>query len=115
MGSHIEEGWHGTSRAELHTLAERYSTPYFLYNVDEISRRIGLVRQSIKGLAEIYYAVKANPNLQILRRLRDVADGLDVSSGGELRQACLAGIPMSKVSFAGPAKTQAELTESIEH
>jgi diaminopimelate decarboxylase len=115
MGSHIEEGWHGTSRAELHTLAERYSTPYFLYNVDEIARRIELVRQSIKGLAEIYYAVKANPNLQILRRLRDVADGLDVSSGGELRQACMAGFPMSKVSFAGPAKTQAELTESIEH
>ena len=115
MGLHTEEGWHGTSGAELHTLAERYNTPYFLYNVDEVARRIELVRQSIKGLAEIYYAVKANPNLQLLRRLRDVADGLDVSSGGELRQACLAGFPMSKISFAGPAKTQAELTESIEH
>lgn len=115
MQSHIDEGWHGTSLAELHTLAEHYRTPYFLYNADEIARRINVVRQSLMGLVEIYYAVKANPNLHLLRFLNNVADGLDVSSGGELKQACLAGFEMAKISFAGPAKTESELTTSIEH
>lgn len=115
MESHVEEGWHKTSLAELHSLADRYGTPYFLYDVDEIVRRIELVRESLAQLVEVYYAVKANPNLELLRRLRNVADGLDVSSGGELEQASLAGFDMAKISFAGPAKTVTELTASIQN
>ena len=68
MESYIDERWHGTSLAELHALADRYGTPYFLYDVDEITRRIDLVRESLAGLVEVYYAVKANPNLELLRR-----------------------------------------------
>ncbi|MGC2110639.1 MAG: hypothetical protein WA655_14045 [Candidatus Korobacteraceae bacterium] len=86
-----------------------------MYDVDEITRRIDLVRKSFAGLVAVYYAVKANPNLALLRKLRDAADGLDISSAGELKQACLAGFDMSTVSFAGPAKTVSELTTSIEH
>src|SRR5208283_4573710 len=41
-------------------------------------------------------------------------DGLDISSGGELEQASLACFDMAKISFAGPAKTVSELTESIQ-
>src|SRR5271167_3489136 len=114
MESHIEEGWHKTSLAELHSLADRYGTPYFLYAVDEIARRIELVRESLARLVEVFYAVKANPNLELLRMLRNVADGLDISSGGELEQASLAGFDMAKISFAGPAKSINELTESIQ-
>jgi diaminopimelate decarboxylase len=114
MGSHIQDGWHKTSLAELHSLADRYGTPYFLYDVDEIALRIELVRESLARLVEVFYAVKANPNLELLRMLRKVADGLDISSGGELEQASLAGFDMAKISFAGPAKTVNELTESIQ-
>ena len=114
MALPLEAGWHGSSLAELHLLAEQYGTPYFLYDTDEIARRLSLVRDSLHGLVKIYYAVKANPNLELLRKVRDVADGLDVSSGGELKQACLAGFDMANISFAGPAKTTVELTTSIE-
>jgi diaminopimelate decarboxylase len=113
MESH-EKSWHRISVSDLHSLADQYGTPYFLYDVDDITRRIDLVRESFAGLAEVYYAVKANPNLELLRKLRDVADGLDVSSAGELKQACLAGFEMLNVSFAGPAKTASELRTSIE-
>ena len=113
MQSDSAKGWHNTSLAELHALAERYGTPYFLYDADEIVRRIESVRESLDGLVEVFYAVKANPNLELLRILRNFADGLDISSGGELEQASLAGFDMAKVSFAGPAKTACELRESI--
>jgi diaminopimelate decarboxylase len=115
MASNLGNGWHSTSLADLHSLAEQYGTPYFLYDADEIARRINLVRESLSGIVKIYYAVKANPNLELLRKLRDAADGLDISSGGELKQACLAGFDMVNVSFAGPAKTTAELTTSIQY
>ena len=109
------DSWHGTSKSDLHSLAERYGTPYYLYDVDAIVRRINRVRSAFADLAGVYYAVKANPNLELLRRLRDDADGLDVSSAGELKQACLAGFDMSNISFAGPAKTAGELRTAIEH
>src|SRR5437764_10683179 len=102
-----------TCIAELNELAERYGTPFFLYDADAVSRRINLTRDSLQHLAKVFYAVKANPNLELLRAVRGVADGLDVSSGGELEQASLAGFDMVSVSFAGPAKTTAELTGAI--
>ncbi len=114
MDLHQTNGWHQTSLAEFHALADRYGTPYFLYDADDIIRRINSVRDSLDGLVEVYYAVKANPNLELLRILRTSADGLDISSLGELEQACLAGYDTGKISFAGPAKTTSELTESIQ-
>lgn len=110
----MTNAWHTTSFAELHSLATGYGTPYFLYDTDEIARRIELVRESLGRLVEVYYAVKANPNLELLRALRSTADGLDISSAGELEQASLAGYDMAKISFAGPAKTRNELTASIQ-
>jgi diaminopimelate decarboxylase len=115
MRERRSNGFFGVSSAGLHALADRYGTPYFLYSSDEIIRRIELVRDSLQGLVEVYYAAKANPNLELLRRLRPVADGVDISSAGELKQACLAGFDMAAVSFAGPAKTGAELRAAIEH
>ena len=68
----------------------------------------------VQGLVEVYYAVKANPNLELLRAVRGVADGLDISSGGELEQALLAEFSAQRMSFAGPAKTVPELERAID-
>ena len=51
--------------------------------------------------------------LALLRAASGVADGADISSGGELAQARLAGFDPAAMSFAGPAKTEAELEAAI--
>jgi diaminopimelate decarboxylase len=114
MESDAEYCWNETSLSEFHELAANYETPFFLYDADVINRRINLIRESLEHLVEVFYAVKANPNLELLRAVRGVANGLDISSAGELEQASLAGFDMTVLSFAGPAKTTAELTASIE-
>jgi len=106
--------WGEIVPTEFRALAENYGTPFFLYDADAINRRINLIRETLELLVEVFFAVKANPNLELLRAVRGVADGLDISSSGELEQAALAGFDMATVSFAGPAKTTAELTASIE-
>lgn len=105
--------WDQITLAEFHDLAEQYGTPFFLYDADAINQRINRIRDSLEGLVKVFYAVKANPNLELLRAVRSVADGLDISSGGELEQACLAEFNMANLSFAGPAKTTAEIAASI--
>lgn len=106
--------WDQITLAGFHDLAEQYGTPFFLYDADAINQRINRIRDSLEGLVKVFYAVKANPNLELLRTVRGVADGLDISSGGELEQACLAEFNMANLSFAGPAKTTAEIAASIE-
>ena len=71
------------------------------------------MRDSLQGCAQVYYAVKANPSLALLRALQGQADGVDISSAGELVQAQLAGFDGGCMSFAGPAKAATELEAAI--
>ena len=94
-------------------LARRHGTPFYLFDADAVRQRIHAVRDVLQGRVQVYYAVKANPNLGLLRALRPVADGVDISSAGELAQAQLAGFDAERMSFAGPAKTDEELEAAI--
>jgi diaminopimelate decarboxylase len=112
MGRSFEAIWRCD---ELRSLAQLYGTPFFLYDADLVRARIERIRNAFKDVVRIYYAVKANPNLQLLKSVRDTADGLDISSVGEIEQAIAAGYDPSCLSFAGPGKSEAELEFAIEH
>lgn len=115
MVTSVMQAWSEVDAAEFGRLADEFGTPFYLYDADVVASRIRLVREALNDSVKVYYAVKANPNLELLGAIRDVADGLDISSGGELQQAATADYDMEHVSFAGPAKTRAELRASIEH
>ena len=93
----------------------QFGTPLFLYDQAAIEARIQELRSALPQSISLYYAVKANPNVAILAKLRPLVDGLDISSGGELKQSLLAGYAPTHLSFAGPGKTEQELTLAIEH
>jgi diaminopimelate decarboxylase len=105
--------WDNIQGTQFEELATTYDTPYYLFDADQVIERIESVRKALGGLAAVYYAVKANPNLELLRSVREAVDGLDISSGGELGQALLAGYRPTQLSFAGPGKTSAELSEAV--
>jgi len=108
------KAWHGLDAAALESLANAHGTPFFVYDADTVNARIRAVREAMGGRVAVYYAVKCNPNLALLRAVKAATDGLDISSGGELEQALAAGYEGHHLSFAGPAKTKAELTAAIE-
>jgi diaminopimelate decarboxylase len=88
---------------------ERFGTPCFVYNFDQVRSRVAAVREAFGGRFKTSYAVKANPNPKILDRMRSVVDLLDVSSAGELNRAIGCGWDARALSFTGPAKRDAEL------
>jgi diaminopimelate decarboxylase len=49
----------------------------------------------------IAFAMKANSNIAILRLMAKEGGGVDIVSGGELFRALMAGVPPSKIVFAG--------------
>ena len=109
----LVDPWARMALADFEQLASIHGTPFFLYDADTIRARVGALRQAFSGAVGVYYAVKANPNLGLLRALASDVDGLDISSAGELDQARAAGFEPARLSFAGPAKTSLELRAAI--
>lgn len=95
-------------------LAERVgSTPFFAYDRARLDERVALLRSVLPRDLEISYAVKANPMPALVHHLSSVVDSLDVASAAEMRVALDTPLPARAVSFAGPGKTLAELTQAV--
>lgn len=86
-------------------------TPVFVYDIDIVASRIARFRAAFAGV-DLHYAIKANPQAELLAALAVLVDGLDVASAGELARA-LAVKPASAISFAGPGKRDNELEAAI--
>ena len=98
----------------LSRLTERVgSTPYFAYDRGLLTARVELLRATLPAGINLSYAVKANPMPAVVQHLAGLVDSFDVASAGELRVALDTPMPSSRVSFAGPGKTMAELTQAV--
>lgn len=96
-------------------VADAGGTPLFVYSADLIRRRVAQLRAAMPGRLRLHYAVKANPFRPVLELLRDLTDGFDIASLGELEMVVSAGQDPRRTSFAGPGKRDAELEAAIRH
>jgi diaminopimelate decarboxylase len=98
----------------LSRLAQRVgSTPFFAYDRELLTQRVARLRAAMPDDLEISYAVKANPMPALVQHLSRVVDSLDVASGAEMRLALDTPTPPGMVSFAGPGKSVAELSQAV--
>ncbi|GEM48054.1 diaminopimelate decarboxylase [Deinococcus cellulosilyticus] len=95
------------SRDQLLQAAETYGTPLYVYDARVLDDRIQRAVQAFQG-ARIFFAMKANSNLHLLRRMKEQGLGFEVVSYGELRKALHAGVPGDRILVNGPAKTPEE-------
>ncbi len=95
-------------RAVCTDAAARWGTPLYLTDLDAAAARLAAYHVAFPG-AVIAYAVKANPDPQLLRRL--VADGADceVVTAVELAFARNAGCPGERIVMNGVGKRDDEL------
>lgn len=100
--------------SDLQALAATHGTPFYAYHRPTLVARTEAVSAALGDAYALYYAVKANSNLALLRELCGRVAGLDVSSWGEIEQGRLAGFDPPAMSFAGPAKTDDELVRAVE-
>lgn len=99
---------------DVHRLAARVgSTPFFVYDRAAVTARVAAVRAAVPAGIGLNYAVKANPMPALLHHLYGLVDGFDVASAQELRHALDTGIVPEHVSFAGPGKSDPELTQAV--
>ena len=103
---------------DLRTIAEAVGTPVYVYSTATLERHFTVFQAALRGagLGEpmIAYAVKANPNLSVLKTLAALGAGADTVSLGEIRRALAAGVPPGRIVFSGVGKTAEELAFAID-
>ena len=97
---------HPPDDALLTAIAGRFGTPAYVYDLDRMARRLVAVQGALPGAA-VLYAVKANPNGAVLRRLASLGAGAEVITAGELERAARAGVPPERILVGGPAQDAA--------
>lgn len=87
-------------------------TPFYVYDRAVIKQNVATLRHYFPKVS-LHYAIKANPMPAVVNYLSQQVDGLDVASAKELHVALSTGISPAKVSFAGPGKSEQELSMAI--
>ena len=101
-------------RFNISNIASKYKTPIYCYSLKKIEENIQNLKMNFKKINPlICYAVKANPNLGILKEIKKNDLGADVVSVGELMMALKAGISAKKIVFSGVGKTSDEIDYAI--
>ena len=91
------------------------ATPFYFYDLNLLERTLAEIKRTARDdRFKVHYAVKANANPGILRRIQGAGLGVDAVSGGEIRAALEAGFKSSDIVFAGVGKTDAEIIMALE-
>ena len=88
-------------------------TPFYVYDRLSLVARAAYLRSVLPSEISLHYSVKANPMPALVQCMAGLVDGFDVASEGEMKIALDTPMPAHKVSFAGPGKTIAALTQAV--
>lgn len=111
---HIDgELWAAESRVA--DLVAEFGSPLYVYDAGVIEAAYRRIESAFAGADLLLaYSVKANSNLEILKRIRALGAGADIVSQGELHRCLAAGFSPSDVVFAGVGKTEVEMEAALE-
>jgi diaminopimelate decarboxylase len=105
------------SKIDIEAVAKKHNTPFFLYSEEILSQNYlqFALGAEAAGLIDplVCFALKSNPNRELVKILAKLGSGADIVSGGELKRAIEAGIPAEKIVFSGVGKTEQEIVYAL--
>jgi diaminopimelate decarboxylase len=88
----------------------------YVYSKNQIIENFNNYKKALKDRKHlICYAVKANTNYEVIKTIKNLGGGADVTSYGELWRVLNAGVPPEKIVFAGVGKTEEEIKFAIKN
>jgi diaminopimelate decarboxylase len=102
------------SGVDAESLIKDVGTPLFIYDAQTISDRYTYLRENLPEEVDIFYAMKANPNLAVMKHLVNLGAGVEVASAGELYACQKVGADPGNIVFAGPSKSAEDISLAID-
>ena len=98
----------------LSRVVKEVGTPCYVYSYRTLVHHFRVYDGAFRNIPHIVaFAMKANSNLAVLRVMAKEGSGVDIVSGGELFRALKAGVPASKIVFAGVGKKPDEIRDAL--
>ncbi len=103
-------------RAELERIIEKFPTPFYIYDEKRIRENAQAMNRAFTWVPGFrnYFAVKACPNLEILKILQQEGFGADCSSLPELLLADAAGMTGEQIMFTSNDTPEEEFIQAVE-
>jgi diaminopimelate decarboxylase len=109
-----KDSWLHAEGVSVKSLAGKYGTPLYLYSRGHLQGQYRALTAALRAVRPlICYSVKVNTNAAVIHMFAKLGAGADVVSGGELFRARRAGVPASKIVFAGVGKTVADIEYAL--
>lgn len=90
-------------------------TPFYYYDLNLLQDTLSSCADEAKVYGfHVHYAMKANFNDGLLKKIRATGFGADCVSGNEVKKAIEMGFPHSNIVFAGVGKSDKEINESLD-
>jgi diaminopimelate decarboxylase len=100
-------------KGRMSSLAKEFGTPLYVYDADKLTQRFSDLDALFGAHFGVSFAVKSNPNVELLKLMLPHVSTFDVSSYTEVERALDAGCPAKRITFSGPAKRDAEIRGAI--
>ena len=84
------------------------ATPCLVLDVDRVAQNYHALHDALP-IAQIFYAIKANPAAPILKRLAALGASFDCASVNEIDMALAAGCPPPRISYGNTIKKQKDI------
>jgi ornithine decarboxylase len=88
--------------------------PYLLVDKEVIRDKVGQIGKKIRN-SKVFYAVKANPDIEICRFIAELGLGFEIASEGELRILGQLGVAADRIITSNPMKTFRFLEEAVQY
>jgi diaminopimelate decarboxylase len=100
----------------IEEIANKVGTPFYCYCKASLIESYQKFASAFLGTNhKICYAIKANPNLNIVKIFANLEAGADVVSAGEIYRALQAGVNPQKIVFAGIGKTKEDMEFALKN
>lgn len=89
-------------------------SPYLLIDKDVVREKVELIGKNIKN-SKVFYAVKANPDREVLAYLNTLGIGFEIASEGELKILADLGVEPERIITSNPVKTLVFLDQAVSY
>lgn len=93
---------------------EGIKTPYYIYDSRLIDKKVNILKESFADFVDLFFAVKANTSISILKILKEQGIGAEVVSPGEIFIALKSGISPRKILYDSLARKEEEINYAID-
>lgn len=96
-------------------LVDKHGSPLFAYAADQMSASYRELKDALGQDIDLFYSLKANPNISVCKHLEILGASFDVSSLSELQTVVFLNINPNRIIYTGSGKSRAELVSAVEY